>query len=59
MRIFRRDGQKFSRAQKADPGESPNADIVNAFLNEMDGQTFQSCGRRLPDDGAGQAGRES
>jgi hypothetical protein len=42
MRIFRRDGQKCSRAQKADPGESPNADIVNAFLNEKDGQTFQS-----------------
>ena len=42
LRIFQRDGQKFSRAPKADPGESPNADIVNAFLNEKDGQTFQS-----------------
>ena len=42
LRIFQRDGQKFSRAPKADPSESPNADIVNAFLNEKDGQTFQS-----------------
>ena len=26
----------------ADPAESPNADIVNAFLNRKDGRTFQS-----------------
>lgn len=42
LRIFQRDGQKFSNAPKADPAESPNADIVNEFLNEKDGTTFQS-----------------
>jgi hypothetical protein len=42
LRIFRRDGQKLGRGPEADPGESPNADIVNEFLNEKDGQTFQS-----------------
>ena len=42
LRIFQRDGQKFSNAPKADPAESPNADIVNEFLNEKDGHTFQS-----------------
>jgi hypothetical protein len=42
MRVFQRDGQKFSNAPTADPAESPNADIVNAFLNEKDGHTFQS-----------------
>lgn len=42
LRIFQRDGQKCSRAPRADPAESPNADIVNAFLNEKNGQTFQS-----------------
>jgi hypothetical protein len=42
MRIFRRDGRTVGRGPRADPGKSPNADIVNAFLNERDGQTFQS-----------------
>ena len=42
LRIFPRDGQKLSRSPKANPAESPNADIVNEFLNEKDGQTFQS-----------------
>jgi hypothetical protein len=42
LRIFRRDGQKLGRGPKADPGESPNADIVNEFFDEKDGQTFQS-----------------
>jgi len=42
LRIFQRDGPKFSNAPKADPAESPNADIVNEFLNEEDGHTFQS-----------------
>jgi hypothetical protein len=42
LRVFQRDGQKFSNAPKADPAESPNADIVNEFLNEKDGHTFQS-----------------
>ncbi|HEY7541984.1 MAG TPA: thioredoxin family protein [Methylomirabilota bacterium] len=43
LRIFPRDGQKLGRGQRADPAESPNADIVNEFLNEKDGQTFQSA----------------
>src|SRR5437870_10748013 len=34
LRIFRRDGQKVSEEPKSDPAESPNADVVNAFLNE-------------------------
>ena len=42
LRIFPRDGEKLGRGPKADPAESPNADIVNEFLNEKDGQTFQS-----------------
>lgn len=42
LRIFPRDGQKLGRGPKADPAESPNADIVNAFLNVKDGQTFQT-----------------
>jgi hypothetical protein len=42
LRIFPRDGQKLGRGPRADPGESPNADIVNELLNEKDGQTFQS-----------------
>jgi len=42
LRIFPRDGDKLGRGPKADPAESPNADIVNEFLNEKDGQTFQS-----------------
>src|SRR5262249_9534938 len=42
LKIFPRDGQKLGRGPKADPVESPNADIVNAFLNVKDGQTFQT-----------------
>jgi thioredoxin family protein len=42
LRIFQRDGQKLGGGPRSDPAESPNADIVNAFLNEKDGQTFQS-----------------
>jgi hypothetical protein len=42
FRIFPRDGQKLGRGPTADPAESPNADIVNAFLNRRDGRTFQS-----------------
>jgi len=42
LRLFPRDGQKLGRGPRADPGESPTADIVNEFLNEKDGQTFQS-----------------
>jgi hypothetical protein len=42
LRIFPRDGQKVGRGPRADPAESPNADLVNEFLNDKDGQTFQS-----------------
>lgn len=42
LRIFPRDGQKVGRGPRANPDDSPNADIVNAFLNEKNGQTFQS-----------------
>ncbi len=38
----RRDGQKVGRGPRANPDESPTADIVNEFLNEKNGQTFQS-----------------
>ena len=42
LRIFPRDGQKLGRGPRANPDESPTADIVNEFLNDKDGQTFQS-----------------
>jgi Thioredoxin len=42
LRIFPRDGRKLGRGPRADPRATPNADIVNAFLNEKDGRTFQS-----------------
>jgi hypothetical protein len=42
LRIFTRDGAKVARGARANPQEQPNADIVNAFLNEQGGQTFQS-----------------
>jgi hypothetical protein len=42
LRIFPRDGQKLGRGPRANPDESPAADIVNELLNEKDGQTFQS-----------------
>jgi len=42
LRIFTRDGKKLGRDPRANPDESPNADIVNEFLNEKNGQTFQS-----------------
>jgi Thioredoxin len=42
LRIFTRDGQRVGKGPRADPRESPNADVVNAFLNERDGQTYQS-----------------
>jgi hypothetical protein len=34
LRIFVRDGEKVGREPRADPAASPNADLVNAFLNE-------------------------
>jgi hypothetical protein len=42
LRIFNRDGEKLGEGPRADPAESPNADLVNAFLYERNGQTFQS-----------------
>ena len=41
LRIFPRDGQRFSRTPAPDP-ESPNADLMAQYLNHRDGQTFQS-----------------
>jgi hypothetical protein len=40
LRIFTRDGAAVGRGSRANPAESPNADLVNAFLNYKDGQTF-------------------
>ncbi len=42
LRIFPRDGERFSAAPEPDPGESPNADLMRQFLNRKDGKTFQS-----------------
>ena len=42
LRIFNRDGARFGEGPRADPAESPNADLMNAFLFERDGKTFQS-----------------
>jgi hypothetical protein len=42
LRIFPRDGQRVGRGPQADPAESPNADLMNEFLRERDGRTYQS-----------------
>jgi len=42
LRIFPRDGQRVGRGPRADSAESPNADLMNAFLRERDGRTYQS-----------------
>ena len=42
MRVFIRDGQTLGRGPRSDPAASPNADIVNEYLREQDGQTYQS-----------------
>jgi thiol-disulfide isomerase/thioredoxin len=42
LRIFARDGKKMSRSSRPMPDESPNADLMAEFLNEKNGQTFQS-----------------
>jgi len=42
LRIFPRDGQTVGRDARANPADSPNADIMNEFLYEKGGQTFQS-----------------
>jgi hypothetical protein len=40
--IFTRDGRKVGRGPRADPRESPSADIVNEFPREQDGRRYQS-----------------
>ncbi|HYS18470.1 MAG TPA: thioredoxin family protein [Candidatus Binatia bacterium] len=44
LRIFRRDGQRFSRSHRPSLAEEPdgNADIMAEFLNTKNGQTWQS-----------------
>ncbi len=42
LRIFARDGQMVGRGPRADPAESPNADLMNEFLRRQDGRTYQS-----------------
>ncbi|MBI4635951.1 MAG: thioredoxin family protein [Candidatus Rokubacteria bacterium] len=44
MRIFTRDGQRFSRSNRPTLAEAPdsNADLMAEFLNEKNGQTWQS-----------------
>jgi len=41
LRIFTRDGKTNGRGPRPEP-DSPNADLMAQFLNERDGQTFQS-----------------
>jgi Thioredoxin len=44
LRIFRRDGEKLSKSQHPSLAEAPdsNADIMAEFLNQKNGQTWQS-----------------
>ena len=44
LRIFRRDGQRFSKSQQPSLAEAPdsNADLMAEFLNHKNGQTWQS-----------------
>jgi hypothetical protein len=44
LRIFRRDGQRFGRSHRPSLAETPdsNADLMAEFLNEKNGQTWQS-----------------
>ena len=44
LRIFNRDGQRFSRRQQPSLAEAPdsNADLMAEFLNAKNGQTWQS-----------------
>jgi hypothetical protein len=44
LRIFRRDGERFSRNHRPSLAEAPdsNADLMAEFLNEKRGQTWQS-----------------
>jgi hypothetical protein len=42
LRIFDRDGAKYSRLPLPSPEESPNADLMAQFLNHKRGETWQS-----------------
>ena len=44
LRIFRRDGTRFGKSQRPSLAEDPdsNADLMAEFLNEKNGQTWQS-----------------
>jgi Thioredoxin len=42
LRIFDRDGVRFSSAGVPDAADSPNADLVGQFLNHKHGKTWQS-----------------
>ena len=44
LRIFRRDGQRFSQSRRPTLAEAPdsNADLMAEFLNEKRGETWQS-----------------
>jgi hypothetical protein len=44
LRIFQRDGQRFSNSQHPTLAEAPdsNADLMSEFLNHKNGQTWQS-----------------
>jgi len=42
LRIFARDGDRFSDAARPSPADSPNADLMGAFLKEGRGHTWQS-----------------
>ena len=44
LRVFRRDGQRFSRSQAPSLTEAPdsNADLMAEFLNVKNGQAWQS-----------------
>ena len=42
LRIFPRDGARVGREPRANPADSPNADLMNAVLREQDGRTYQS-----------------
>ena len=42
LRIFTRDGARVGREPRANPTDSPNADLMNEFLREENGQTYQS-----------------
>jgi hypothetical protein len=42
LRIFTRDGDSFGTSHRPSPADSPNADLMAEFLNEKNGQTWQS-----------------